>query len=244
MIKTTSKILIVSCACLLGSYSLAAEKSKFEQFYEQQNSAYSSYRTALFQTNKKDQAASLKGLNSFSKQWDIIVNQFSSNPPEIFASDAEWTSTLTKIAKIAETSRKEITAGKLAEAHETLEAIRDELSNLRSRNHLVFFSDHVNSYHEVMENLLLSGYTEKDINANTQRTISEQLAVLEFLAERIVKNAPDDYQSNKTYLKLQDGLQKSLNTLRGALNSGDSKALVKGIKGLKPAYAKLFAKFG
>lgn len=243
MARITTLLVLASSIALL-SFNASATENAFQTFYEQQNVAYGSYRAALFQTNKNDQQASLKGINSFSKQWDHIVAQFASNPPEIFSGDADWSSTLAKVSAIASQGKKEIEAGKLSEAHETLEAIRDELSSLRSRNKLIFFSDHVNNYHESMEHLLSAGYSKENIDENAKNSIREQLAVLEYLTDKIVLQAPENYKSDKSYIKLQEGLITSLNNLRKALDNNNSEGIGKAMRGLKPAYAKLFVKFG
>lgn len=93
----------------------------------------------------------------FIQQWKQIKQTYTTTPPEVFSSDPEWESTLTSIEEIAVTSAGQITEGHLAEAHETLEAIRDELTDLRKRNSVIVFSDHINNYHEVMEGLLERG---------------------------------------------------------------------------------------
>jgi predicted metal-dependent hydrolase len=231
--------------CLgFSSLSVGAAETTFQQFHQLQNQAYASYRVALSQTNKKDQAASLKGIDAFSKQWQLVIEQFADNPPEVFANDESWKPTLIKVADIAKQGKSEIKKGELAEAHEVLEAIRDELSSLRSRNHVTFFSDRINSYHEVMEHLLQAKYSKDNIDDTAKQTIGEQLAILNFLAQDIVENAPEEYQNNDSYKKLQQGLIKSLATLREALDSNDPAAISKAVSGLKPAYAKLFVKFG
>lgn len=243
MARKTLQLILASCLVLLG-FNASASENAFQQFYEQQNSAYASYRVALFQTNRKEQNAALKGINNFSKEWENIVLKFADAPPEIFANDAKWKSTLTKISDIASTGKQEIEAGKLSEAHGTLEEIRDEYSDLRRRNHLVFFSDYINNYHEAMEQLLLTGYSADKIDSDKKNVIREQLAVMEYLSERVVQNAPAHYRANKVYIKLQASLITSLKNLRAALDSDNPDAISKAIKGLKPAYAKLFVKFG
>jgi len=45
-------------------------------------------------------------------------------------------------------------AGRLADAHERLEAVRDLLAALWQRNQVVVLSDHMNAYHEAMETVL------------------------------------------------------------------------------------------
>jgi len=243
MRKYGTSLVLLSLMVLTIVVNSRAETS-FQQFYQQQNEVYAKYRAALFQTNKNDQEASLKATAQFLQLWDAIVQQYAAAPPEIFAADSTWKATLEKITEIAVKGKTEIEAGDLAEAHETLEAIRDEFAELRRRNHVVVFSDHVNTYHEVMEHLLLAGYSPEKLDAAALNSIREQLGVLEFLAEEIKVNAPQEYRSNEAYQKLENGLFASIKSLREALDNNAPKEIVKAIQNLKPPYSKLFLNFG
>lgn len=243
MRKYGISLVVLSLMVLTLVVNSGAETS-FQQFYQQQNEAYGKYRAALFQTNKKDQDASLKAAAQFLQQWDTIMQQYADAPPEIFAVDPAWKATLEKIAEIATKGKTEIEAGDLVEAHETLEAIRDELTELRQRNHVVVFSDHVNTYHEVMEHLLLAGYSPEKLDTAALNSIREQLGVLEFLAEEIKANAPQEYRDNEAYQKLEKGLFVSITSLREALDKNVPEDIVKAVQNLKPPYAKLFLNFG
>jgi hypothetical protein len=243
MRKYRTSLALLSLIVLAIVANSDAETS-FQQFYKQQNEAYAKYRAALFQTNKNDREASLKATAQFLQQWDAIVQQYAASPPEIFAADSTWKATLEKITEIAVKGKTEIEAGDLAEAHETLEAIRDEFTELRRKNHVVVFSDHMNTYHEVMEHLLLAGYSPTKLDAAALNSIREQLAVLEFLAEQIKLNAPQEYRSNEAYQKLENGLFASVKSLREALENNEPQEIIKAIQNLKPPYAKLFLNFG
>ena len=239
------KSVVLTICLLLG---LAAWSSAGENHYQQFNSdvdqAYAAYRKALFQTNKKDAEKSGKANEMFIKQWASIRDTYDKQPPEVFSSDPEWENTLSSIEEIAVKSGGQINEGQLAEAHETLEAIRDELSELRKRNSVVAFSDHINNYHEVMEGLLEGGYTPDKIDEAAVMEIRSQSAVLNYLAEAIKNNTPDTYQNNEMYKKLENGLSASLKGLGQALETNDPEAISKAINMLKPAYAKLFVNFG
>jgi hypothetical protein len=243
MRKYRTSLVLLSLIVLAITANSDAETS-FQQFYKQQNEAYAKYRAALFQTNKNDREASLKATAQFLQQWDAIVQQYAASPPEIFAADSAWKATLEKISEIAVKGKTEIEAGALVEAHETLEAIRDEFTELRRRNHVVVFSDHVNTYHEVMEHLLLAGDSPEKLDAAALNSIREQLGVLEFLAEQIKVNAPQEYRSNEAYQKLENGLFASIKFLRVALDNNVTEEIVKAIQNLKPPYSKLFLNFG
>lgn len=239
------KSLIIAICLVLCTTSLAgAGENPFTQFNSDVDKAYAVYRKALFQTNKKDAGKSGKANKMFIQQWQQVRNKFGSNPPEVFSSDPQWESTLSNIGEIAQKSAGQIEEGSLAEAHETLEDIRDELTDLRKRNSVIVFSDHINNYHEVMEKLLVGGYTPDKIDENAKSEINGQLAVLSYLADTIKENAPARYQEDPKYQKLEKGLFGSLEALSKALLSGDPAAISKSVKMLKPAYAKMFVNFG
>lgn len=237
---------LVLAVCLLLGFAVwsGAAENQYQQFNSDVDQAYAAYRKALFQTNKKDAEKSLKGNQMFIKEWMSIRETYGKQPPEVFSSDPEWAETLSSIEEIAVKSAGQIKDGQLAEAHETLEAIRDELSDLRKRNSVIAFSDHINNYHQVMEGLLEGGYTPDKIDEAAVIEIRSQLAVLNYLAETIKENAPDTYQASEMYEKLQKDLLDSLGGLHNALGSNDPKAISKAVNMLKPAYAKLFVNFG
>ncbi|MGI9536328.1 MAG: hypothetical protein ACR2PB_04605 [Desulfocapsaceae bacterium] len=237
-------ILLALCLLLGLAVWSGAEENRYQQFNSDVDQAYAAYRKALFQTNKKDAEKSGKANEMFIKQWLSIKEAYSNKPPEVFSSDPEWADTLSSIEEIAQKSAGQIQDGQLAEAHETLEAIRDELSDLRKRNSVIVFSDHVNNYHEVMEGLLIAGYTPDKINEDAVIEIRNRLAVLNYLAEEIQENVPDKYLDNETYKKLQNSLLASLKGLAQTVETNDPKEISKSINMLKPAYAKLFVNFG
>jgi len=227
----------------ISSWTTAAD-NRFQQFNQDVQSAYANYRMALFQTNKNDAAKSQKAVMQFQQEWQKIFETYGALPPEVFSSDEKWHQTLESISTIAKESDKQIAEGSLIEAHETLEAIRDELSSLRQRNSVVSFSDHINSYHEVMEGLLTAGYSPGKLDAAAINQIREKLGALKYLAGTIKENAPQEYAENNKYEKLQQGLFASLDQLEKALNENSPENISKAISGLKPAYAKLFVNFG
>ncbi|WP_163339389.1 hypothetical protein [Desulfopila sp. IMCC35008] len=237
-------MIMTICLMLCTTSFASATENPFIQFNSDVEKAYAVYRKALFQTNKNDAVKSGNANNIFIQQWHQVRKTYGSNPPEVFSSDPKWESTLSNIEGIAQKSAAQIQNGNLAEAHEILEGIRDELTDLRKRNSVIVFSDHVNNYHEVMERLLVGGYTPDKINEGALREIRGQLAVLDYLGDAIKENAPARYKEDQQYQKLEKGLLGSLKALDKALESGDPATISKSVKMLKPAYAKLFVNFG
>ncbi|UCD66124.1 MAG: hypothetical protein JSW69_00380 [Deltaproteobacteria bacterium] len=237
-------VVFVFLPSVLWANNNEGKTSSFQQFQQEVNQAYTSYRVALFQTNKKNQARSLESAVDFQQQWLAITDKYIEAPPEVYASDPQWEDTLLKIGDIAGMGILEMLDGKLSDAHETLEAIRDELGALRQRNQVSTFSDHVNNYHEAMESLLHLGLKPDDIDSKAMLSIREELAVLEYLAKKMQENAPADYLENQKFHKAMEGIFESLKNLRQAVNGENPDKVAKVIKALKPAYAKVFIKFG
>jgi len=237
-------VLLFVASQLLSLAVVAETTTPFQQFTQDLTAAYANYRTALFQTNKNDQEKSLKSTTAFHEQWQALMTQYADAPPEVFAADPQWKSSLETIEQTVVASLEEIKAGQIAEAHETLEAVRDELGDVRRRNSVIMFSDHINTYHEVMEHVMEWGAASQTLDAKAMLFAREQLSVLDFLAENIRQNTPQTYADNEKFQQLTKGLFASLAALREALDSNESEAILQAIKNLKAPYAKLFVNFG
>lgn len=237
-------LLFVFLPAALWAGNQGGATSTFKQFQQEVNKAYASYRMALFQTNKKNQKKSLESAVNFQQQWQAIIEKYLEAPPGVYANDPEWEDTLVVIGNINGLGIQEILVERLSDAHETLEAIRDELGALRQRNQVSTFSDHVNNFHEAMESLLQLGLKPNDIDNKTLLTLHEDLAVLEYLAKKMKENAPAEYLENEGFSQAMNGVFASLKNLRQALSEKNPDNILKAIKKLKPAYAKVFVKFG
>jgi hypothetical protein len=240
----TLALVFVFVPAALWAGNQGGATNTLKQFQQEVNKAYASYRMALFQTNKKNQKKSLESAVNFQQQWQNIIEKYLEAPPCVYANDPEWEDTLVVIGNINGMGIQEIMVERLNDAHETLEAIRDELGALRQRNQVSTFSDHVNNYHEAMESLLQLGLKPSDIDKKTLLTLHEDLAVLEYLAEKMKENAPVEYLKNQDFNQAMNGVFGSLKNLRQALNEKKPENISKAIKKLKPAYAKVFVKFG
>ena len=75
------------------------------------------------------------------------------------------------------------------------------------------------------------------------KVLNEDVAVLAALAEGIIDH-PAPEAGNEAYAGLVAGLKASVDALQAATRNGDAAAAKAAIGGLKPAYTRLFAKFG
>ena len=231
---------ILSLAAAVPLASLSLQAGPFQDFESEVRMAYADYRAALFRTNTNDRAASEAAIDRTSAKWKALTSKWSASPPPQYVEDKQFGATMGKVLEILNEARVQVGKGHLAEAHETLEKIRDELAALRRRNGVIVFSDHMNAYHEQMEKVLLGKYD--DFSAGGVMALRGDVAVLAYLLQEIVANPPADRDAN--YGPALDAVRKSVQALNEAAAKGEADAIKAAIKTLKQPYARLFLSYG
>ena len=234
-------LLAVAAGVILLTAS-AALAGQFAEFEAQLRAVYAPYRSALFQTNKKDKAASEGALKKFSSDWTALAARWGKEPPPQYLDDTRFASTLAEVTSVAEKAHVAISKGDLADAHEILEGIRDLLGDLRSRNGIITFSDRMNAYHEAMEHILMKPYGGYDTNGLGE--LREDAAVLAYLFRRLETHAPAYFTDRNEFSQALNGVKVSVENLLAAARSADPGAVRQAVQKLKQPYAVLFLKFG
>jgi hypothetical protein len=202
---------------------------------------YGDYRVALFQSSAGNADATAKALENLNQKWEALSQEWASAPPPQYADDSLLASTMASVDTVIDKAADEAGRGDLATAHVTLEVIRSEIGNLHGRNGVIGFSDRMNAYHAEMEKVLggeAGGESENGVAA-----LQDAAAVLAYLAEDIAAH-PAPEAADPAYEPLVESLLKSVQALQAAAQSGDAVGVKAAIAGLKPAYSKLFLKFG
>jgi hypothetical protein len=239
--KHMCRRLIIAVSVFL---SLAVSSAfAMDPFTDAVQKAYAPYRSVLFMTNTKSKPESKQAILKAQEAWSGIINQYASGPPVPYDRDAGFSAALLEVNKIYTQAAREIDQDQLAQAHETLEQVRDVLADLRRRNQVIVFSDHMNAYHAAMEEVLLKG---KQVLTERQGMLklTAQAGVLEYLSRKLVMESPAQYRTNDEFVKLTRGIEKSVDDLKAALFAQDSKAVVEAMGNLKAPYSKFFLKFG
>jgi hypothetical protein len=113
--------------------------------------------------------------------------------------------------------------------------VRDVMADLRQRNQVIVYSDHMNAYHVEMERVLNDG--EKALAApNGLLELAAKVCVLEYLAGRLMKN--------DEFVAMHRAVQKSVADLKASLFAQDSAKVKEALGKLKGPYSKMFIKFG
>ena len=223
---------------LLAQTALAGDFTAFEGALR---SAYGDYRAALVQTSLGNAEATSKALTGFQTKWLELAATWRETPPPQYADDAGYAATLAEVSALLDEAQTIAAAGDLAKAHLTLEGVREALGALHIRNGLFTFSDRMNAYHTKMEEVLGKDYL--GFSPAGIATLREDAAVLAALAQT-VQDHPAPEAAVEPYAMLVKGFLASIEALQQAARAGDAAAAKAAIGGLKPAYAKLFAKFG
>jgi hypothetical protein len=205
--------------------------------------AYAPYRLALFGTNSKAQAQSEQAMAAARQAWQAVVQRFASQPPAPYERDPQVAKTLNDVAAVFERAAAQVHEQELAEAHETLEQVRGLLAQLRQRNGVVVYSDHMNAYHAEMEHVLKQAPALLE-SPQGAPLLMERVGALGVLAQRLRSEAPAALAHDPEFEPLLRALEASIAALRRAALAQDMAAAREAVGRLKPAYSRLFLKAG
>jgi hypothetical protein len=207
------------------------------------DAAYPPYRSALFRTNSGEAAESAQAIDTARQKWTALRMRFEAGPPAPYDRDRTLARTFAEVDAVYARAAAEVRDRRLAQAHETLEAVRDLLGELRRRNGVVAWSDHVNAYHAEMEKVLLDGPKLLDGTGGIT-ALALQAGALEHLARRLDTEAPATLRAQPGFGEALLAVQASVDMLRSALLAQDAAAIRRAIAPLKPPFSRLFLRFG
>lgn len=207
------------------------------------SAANAPYRMALFKTNGKSQEEAQQALAQAQQAWDKLGAQFGAKPLPPYDRDGAFAESVAAVSRVYAKAMSEVAANQLGAAHNTLEDARDIMADMRHRNNVVVFSDHMNAYHAEMEHIITNGANTlaqpKGLLQMTAKT-----GALSYLARRLSTQAPDSLSKNAEFTTLVSAVNQSVSALETALLNQDLAAVKEAIGKLKGPYSKLFSKFG
>lgn len=207
------------------------------------DAAYAPYRAALFRTNSKSQAESVQAMAQARQAWQALIDRYAAQPPIPYDRDPGFDASLQAVRKVYDQAAEEISQGQLAQAHETLEQARDLMAELRRRNGVIVYSDHMNAYHAEMERLLGQ---EPSLTGSPQAllTLIKRVGVLEYLAGRLRSEAPKQLLGQPEFMEALQALEGSVTVLHRAAMKQDAAAVREALGRIKGPYSRMFLKFG
>ncbi len=201
------------------------------------------YRMALYKTNGNSQQEAQQALTQAQAMWSKLEAQFAAKPVAPYDRDAAFAASVAEVSQVYQQAAKEVAVGELSKAHNTLERVRDVTADMRLRNNVVVFSDHMNAYHSQMEVVLIHG-SETLAQPKGMLLLTAQTGALSYLAKQLGAQAPAALQQNAEFGGLLKAVEQSVGNVEAALLNQDAAAVKEAIGKLKGPYSKLFAKFG
>lgn len=201
------------------------------------------YRMALYKTNGKSQDEAQQALAQAQTMWSKLEAQFAAKPVAPYDRDPAFAASVAEVSQVYQQATKEVAAGQLTTAHNTLERVRDVTADMRLRNNVVVFSDHMNAYHAQMEVILIHG-ADTLAQPKGMLLMTAQTGAMSYLAKQLTAQAPAALKQNAEFGSLLKAVDQSVGNLEAALLNQDPTAVKEAIGKLKGPYSKLFAKFG
>lgn len=232
-----------TAAAALLSAAMLSPALAADAFTDAMVVAYGPYREALFRTNGQSQLESAQAIARAQQAWAEVLARFGQRAPAPYDRDPAFADSLGRVKAVYDTAAKEIAAGQLAQAHETLEAARDIQAELRQRNGVVVFSDHMNAYHLEMERALIDGPKWLQQDGHTLHLVA-QAGVLAYLVARLREQAPASLKADADFGRALGAVEASVNQLREAAQSQDLARTKAALGQVKAPYSRLFLRFG
>ena len=206
------------------------------------------YIPALALTNQDRQQAAERALERLRQAWSELSEQLD----PALKDDPQWTADQQAVRDAIGAAAHELSANRLAAAHETLEELRGRLGKLRQRHQWTYDLDALNAFHETMEKIAKPALetTADQINQAAHRdlrgllqTAQQQWSVVEQVEfSRSARNMDDAaYERLQDLVRLQ---RQALSALETALDTGDAEQILQAARGIKPPFAQLYMSFG
>jgi len=203
------------------------------------------YIPALVTTNQGKAAESKAAMAALNAQWQIFKQSFANYRGQ----DPQWGKDLESVEAALKQATASVEAGKLTEAHEQLEPIRDTMVQLRKRNNFEYYIDRLNTFHEPMEAIVLLAENKKpeEINVEGIKSLLPKAkttwqAVLDGTIDPVLFGLDQAQLDKIASLKNQE--TAALSELEKSLAGQDKAAIAKAALAIKPPYSALFAAFG
>ncbi|HKJ33856.1 MAG TPA: hypothetical protein VKA34_18640 [Balneolales bacterium] len=245
----TRNIIRVFTAIILLFASMGFSRIQSTELLKQMVKFDQNYIPALALTNEGEREPSQKALQRLTKFWEnFSVQYYNYETP-----DTSWQSDVSQITKSIAKANIDMRQNKsLAQIHNDLESIRLTFMNLRKRNDISYFPDHLTAFHGPMEHFLniINKRKSGSLSETDIRDLSNLYPDIQKLWKTVMKaSLPTDLfgfnqQQTKqaTDLIKQDG--KIIQNLGTALRHNNQTEIIANSKRLKYNFVKLYLMFG
>lgn len=240
--RTVGNAAVLFLSVFLACHAALADAADFQAA---QSEAYADYREAAFYTRTGNIPVAGLALDEFIVKWAALVERYEDNPPPAYAGDEEWKSLLNEILERSRTGLDALDAGDTDGAAEAINPIREMLRELRRRNDVVTFSDHVDALTEAMD--VMARYRReirKLDNPEDIARIAEQADAVEAGFATLEQEAPPEVADDPEFKRLITGAAESMGRLREGLKLRNARLFRIGSGELRSYERIMFLRFG
>ncbi len=217
----------------------------FQTAQKLMSEAYAGFRGGAFYLHTGNAGVALLELDGAVTAWKALIKRCGTAPPDPYRADAAWGDTLTKIGVRFEKALALAEADDPETAGKALAPVRRLLSDLRRRNSVVVYSDHVDRANAALEELYHFRHhppdftDEKALNELRRRT-----AVTTYLWRKVRDEAPPAVRDDPEFKRLMDTSLYSLGRIWVAISEKNERNLINILRELRSSDRILLFRFG
>lgn len=207
--------------------------------------AYASYRQTLFYLRTGNAMVAGIELDELAAKWKTVIKRFGGTPPAPYAGDTAWNGTLAQIQTHVDQALAALDTGDARACAEALAPVRGILSDLRRRNGVVVFSDHIDELSAALD--VLANYRREvtDLGDNAAaEPVRRQAAVVEYLFNKLRERAPAAIARQEEFRRALEGVEESMARLWQSFESRDIRLYRIAIGELHAHERLLYLRFG
>ena len=179
------------------------------------------------------------------EQWVKVVSKFADDPPDGYAADSRWKTTLQAIGREIDTGLAESNDGKINPARETLKRIHKTLATLRRRNNIRNHSDCVDDMNKAMASLYKYRHNPPDFgSANSIAGFRAQVASVTAMYRKCQDEAPDSYRQHPEFSRMFGGAIESLSRIDKAIATKNREAIINILREVNSFDRMIYLRFG
>lgn len=241
VVRLAAATLLLVAAVAPLSFVSAQSSPGFDTLMDR---AYGSFRSAYWYTRTGNLGVAAIEMMTFDQTWASLREAYEASPPETYADDPEWRETLAEIEATNNRALELLNAGDQATAYETIAGLQRLFAELRARNGVVSYSDHVNGYDAVIKRLSAFRAWDKVLDDDDWHEMARLADEAGDAIAALESNAPEALRDNPDFLRTLENNKDALARYREHVADRNERGAKGSIRDLRSAYGLLFLKYG
>jgi hypothetical protein len=235
----------MACLVMILAVSAVARASDLTDFNTAVEAAEAHNRAAIADLGASNVALAARELGQLRTAWRALDDRFAGKPPDVFKGNHYYGIAMTDISARLVTANLMINSGHPHVAREALQALRNDLYNLRKSAGILVLSDCIRDSGTVLDALMVYDTDKLDWNNPQIRAdIAAKGAGYGHALDRCDAMAGTSGRNKDDFRRLIDGARKSVALIAKAIATHDGKLLRHIFDQLRAFDKGLEARFG